>query len=136
MLTLFVVFFSTQCKKDAEDRVPSVPVDITINISLPSFINLTAPGGWVYLSGGSNGIIVYRNSTDEFTALDRHCTYQVDERDRVFVEDNNIIAVDSLGCGSKFSIADGLVTGGPAQFSLTQYQTNFNGTTQQLRIFN
>ncbi|NBW83641.1 hypothetical protein EBR21_18000, partial [bacterium] len=52
--------------------VPFVPVDITIDIQLPSYSDLQGVGGWTYLNGGSKGIIVYRKGIDEFVAFDRH----------------------------------------------------------------
>ena len=130
-----IVFFS-QCKKDQDDRVPNVPVDITINISLPTYNALSVTGGFVYLTGGSNGILVYRASEDEFVALDRHCTYDVPSYHRVTVDSTNIIASDLPGCGSGFIITDGSVVRGPAFVPLTSYDATYNATTQLVRIFN
>jgi nitrite reductase/ring-hydroxylating ferredoxin subunit len=134
-LVVFAIF-SSQCKKDQNDRVPNVPVDITINISLPSYNALSVTGGFVYVTGGSNGILVYRASEDEFAALDRHCTYDVPEYHRVTVDSTNIIASDQPGCGSGFIITDGSVVRGPAFVPLTRYDATYNATTQLVRIFN
>lgn len=136
LLALSLLLVNPGCKKDQENRVPNVPVDITLNLNLPSQIDLTVVSGWAYVSGGSRGIIVYRLSQEEFIAVDRHCPYEVDNADRVFVEDNGQFATDTLVCGSSFSLVDGLLSNGPASFPLTRYQTTFNGTTNVLRIFN
>jgi nitrite reductase/ring-hydroxylating ferredoxin subunit len=126
--------FVLGCKRDDPGGVPITPVEISININNPSYAALAVTGGWLYLSGGSRGLIVYRRSPEEFVAMDRHCTYQPGELCRVFVDDSEVIARDSLCCGSAFLITDGSVTQGPAALNLQRYNTSFNGTT--LRIFN
>lgn len=122
------------CKRDQPGGVPLTPVDIAININNPSYVDLAVPGGWLYLTGGSRGIIVYRRSTDEFVAMDRHCPYRPEDVCRVVVDESEVIARDSLCCGSAFLITDGSVVQGPAALSLQRYNTSFNGTT--LRIYN
>ena len=109
-------------------------VDISINVNNPAYTDLAVPGGWVYLSGGSLGLIVYRASNEQFVALDRHCPYQTAELCRVFVDDTEVIARDTACCGSAFLINNGSVTQGPSALNLQQYNTQFNGTT--LRIYN
>jgi nitrite reductase/ring-hydroxylating ferredoxin subunit len=84
--------------------------------------------------GGSQGIIVYRNGPDQFTAMDRHCTYQPENLCKVYVDDSQVIARDTVCCGSAFLLLDGSVTEGPAALGLKLYHTTFNGTT--LHIFN
>ena len=90
---------------------------------------LLAVGGWVYITGGSRGIIVYRFSPDEFLAFDRHCTFQVEDGCRTDVDNTNITAVDSDCCGSKFLIVDGAPIDGPANIGLQHYNTQFDGNT-------
>ena len=122
------------CRKDTNNTVPAVAVDIYIYINNPSFINLNAVGGWVYVTGGVRGIIVYRKSTSEFMAYDRNCTYQSSDPCATIVVDNtNIIATDTC-CHSKFSIYDGSVLQAPAGLPLKQYSTTFDGTT--IHIYN
>jgi len=140
--SLFVVLFALvaliSCKDDDEDeRVPRIQTDITLNLNLPEYNSLLNPGGWLYLTGGSRGIIVYRVNNDEFAAYDRHCTYNVPEACRVFVDPNSgITAADTLCCGSVFEIITGNVVEGPAQFRLQPFQTQFNSNSDLLRIYN
>ena len=47
-------------KKSTNHPIPSVPFDITINTSLPSYNSLQGVGGWPYETGGVQGIVVYR----------------------------------------------------------------------------
>ncbi|MCW5899335.1 MAG: hypothetical protein KIT10_08690 [Flavobacteriales bacterium] len=122
------------CRKDRPGGVPLTPVDITINVNNPAYADLSVPGGWLYLTGGSMGIIVYRKSMAEFMAMDRHCPYQPQDYCRVYVDDSEVIARDTLCCGSAYLIMDGSVTQGPSALPLQPYNTAFNGTI--LRIYN
>jgi nitrite reductase/ring-hydroxylating ferredoxin subunit len=131
---LLAVLLLPACRKSRPGGVPLTPVDLAINVNLPAYADLAAPGGWLYLTGGSLGIIVYRKSVDEFVALDRHCPYRPEDVCRVVVDDSQVIARDEDCCGSSFLIVDGSVTEGPAALNLQRYNTSFNGTI--LRIFN
>lgn len=122
------------CKKDQRGGVPLNVVDISINVNNPSYADLAVPGGWLYLSGGSLGLIVYRSSPTDFVALDRHCPYQPENMCRLVVDESQITARDTTCCHSAYLITNGTVTEGPAALSLQQYNTSFNGTT--LRIYN
>lgn len=123
----------TACRKD-DNTIPNVSVDIYIYTTDPNFVNLNAVGGWVYVTGGSRGILVYRSSNSEFKAYDRHCPYQPDNTcGRVEVDSSNIQAIDNC-CGSKFLLTSGDVTQGPAGVPLKQYTTNFDGSV--LHIYN
>lgn len=132
LLALAVVLGA--CRKDRPGGVPLTPVDITINVNNPAYADLSVPGGWLYLTGGSMGIIVYRKSNSEFVAMDRHCPYQPQDYCRVYVDDSEVIARDTLCCGSAYLIMDGSVTQGPSALALQRYNTAFNGTI--LRIYN
>jgi len=130
---LIFLFFST-CKKEENNTVPIVPVDIYIYLSNPSFIDLNAIGGWVYITGGARGILVYRKSISEFMAYDRNCTYNSSDACAVVsVDASNIIAVDTC-CNSQFSLFDGSVIQNPAVLPLKTYYTTFDGTV--LHIYN
>lgn len=123
------------CRKSTPGGVPYVEVDISINVNNPSYADIQVPGGWLYLTGGSMGLIVYRSSPDAFFAMDRHCPYQPENLCRVFVDSSEVMARDSLCCRSAFVLANGgQVNVGPAAIDLKRYNTSFNGTT--LRIYN
>ncbi|HHZ63903.1 MAG TPA: hypothetical protein EYN38_03225 [Flavobacteriales bacterium] len=128
-----LLIITNGCKKD-EDVVPSVEVNIYIYTTDAEFADLNAVGGWIYLTGGAQGIVVYRLSQDEFMAYDRNCTYQPNESGAIIeVEPSGITAVDN-SCGSKFLLTDGSVLEGPAPDILKRYQTSFDGNL--LRIYN
>lgn len=122
------------CKKD-EDRIPYVYVDAYISLSDPNFSALNAVGGWVYVTGGSKGILVYRSSNNTFMAYDRHCPYTPsDPCSRVAVDPNSNLLVKDDCCGSVFLITDGSPNSGPATKALLHYQTSFDGNT--IHIYN
>ncbi len=134
LIIITFVVIAVGCHKDSNDVIPLVNVDLYIHTNDPMFIDLNAVGGWIYLSGGSRGIIVYRASNADFKAYDRHCTYQpTNSCALVSVEVNNITGLDDC-CGSRFLLMDGSVSNGPATFPLKQYQTTFDGSV--LHIFN
>ena len=127
------VMFSVSCKKDKNSDVAQNYVDFYLYINEPSNIALNAVGGWKYVAAGTKGIIVYRRSQSEFTALERNCTYDPTAACSIVEVLSGISSIDSC-CTSRFSIYDGSVINGPATQPLYQYHTYFDGST--LRIFN
>lgn len=134
-LTVLLILISTGgCKKDTDNGIPITPVDIYLYTNNPSFVNINGVGGWVYVTGGVRGIIVYRKSQTEFMAYDRNCTYQSsDPCATVVVDATNILVTDTC-CHSKFSMYDGSVTQAPAGLPLKAYNTTFDGNV--LHIYN
>ncbi len=131
-VTLLAAFGFSGCKKPAQ-QIPYVPVHAVINTTLPAYIDLNVTGGWVYVTGGSRGILIYRSSQDDFKAYDRHATYEIEEYCTVEVGPSQLIVHDPCS-GSEWSITDGSVIEGPAALPLHPYQTTFDGTT--LQVFN
>ena len=116
----------TSCQGE-EHPIPNVPVNISINLDLPSYQQLNAPGGWAYVNGGSRGIVVYRNF-DEFVALDRHSTYNSDDPSAVVMVDSvNFFELVDTTSGSRYSIQSGVVLAGPAKFALRRYSATWDG---------
>jgi len=134
-LSALLIMAADSCKKSSSSsQVPNVFVDITVYTTDPQFFKLNAIGGWVYITGGVRGIILYHQSPDVYMAYDRNCTYNPsDAKANLVVDGSNISAVDS-SCGSKFLLYDGSVTKGPAAFPLKAYQTTVNGSA--IHIFN
>ncbi|MEO6903718.1 MAG: hypothetical protein ABI315_11320 [Bacteroidia bacterium] len=132
-ISIFLIS-SIQCKKEKRDDIPYTAVNLFIYTDDPSYIALSTIGGWVYVSGGVRGLIVYRKSNSEFMAYERNCTYKPNEPcSTIMVNNTNIIAVDTC-CKSQFSIYDGSVLKGPATWPLKAYNTTYEGNV--LRIYN
>lgn len=130
---LFLTGFFSSCKKDEDNDVAQYHVDFTIYLNQPAFVNLNVVGGWIYYNAGTEGMIIYRRSTTEFTALERNCSYDPNASCSIVQVLSGITAIDSC-CTSRFSIADGSVLNGPATQPLYQYRTQYDGQT--LRVYN
>ena len=137
-LSLFCIFSLFLCVSCGKQRnvVPIVYVDQYINLSLPSYSSLNIIGGWTYISGGSKGIIIYRQSYNQFSAYDRHCTYNADNPCGKASVDSTNSFVECSCDGSQFQIYDGLVMQGPASYSLKNYQTSYDEINNLLHIYN
>ncbi len=118
--------FLLSCGKDSQHPVPDVNVNFVLNLNTTQHIELNNIGGWAYYTGGYKGIIIYRQSVDEFRAFDRACPYHpFDDCARVQVFDPPL-ATDTC-CGSRFLLLDGSVVTGPSQWPLKQYRTYLDG---------
>ncbi|MFM7022024.1 MAG: hypothetical protein ACKOXB_03535 [Flavobacteriales bacterium] len=123
---ILILLFTFSCSKD-NSYIPYVPVNIQINLQNPDYINLKTVGGWVYLNGGSRGLIIYRADINDFKAYDRHCPYKPEDACGKVDADNQTLTASDTCCGSKFQLFDGSVLKSPATRSLQQYQTSFDG---------
>ena len=135
MIACFCTAYFSACKKKKNDvsYVPYVYVDFYCTLSNPQFVALNAVGGWVYVTGGSRGIILYRNSNDEVQAFDRHCPFQPESSCGYLQVKSAPTAIDTC-CGSEFLLVDGSVLKQPAANPMLRYQTTFDGN--QVHVFN
>jgi len=135
---IFLIGISTfifSCRKSTNHPIPSIPFDITINTSLPSYNSLQGVGGWTYVTGGVQGIVVYRKSSDEFVAFDRQSPVQQTTCKKPLTTNiDNFLQLEDSCSNAKFSLFDGSPISG-SEFGLRQYQTQWNGSSI-LRIFN
>jgi hypothetical protein len=135
-LVISIILVSASCNKNGTNPVPNIPFDITIDINLPSYSNLSGVGGWAYVNGGSRGIIVYRRAIDEFVAFDRHSPADPEGTCflPLFPDNENFLQLNDTCNNATYSLYDGSpITN--SQFGLRQYRTVFNGT-DLLRIYN
>ena len=132
-----VVLASSSCKKDGEvvnaSSIPWVQVEVLINLNNPAYFDLSVPGGWIYYSAGSKGLIIHRRNQTEFIAMDRHCPFQPEDGCVVEVDNSAVFSEDAC-CGSQFGINDASILQGPALEGLRVYNTTYDGTF--LRVFN
>lgn len=127
------MFFSFCKKKNqtVQDNIAYQTVNITMYPNDPLYFKLQTVGGWVYIAGGLNGIIVYRktmtNSPTDFIALERTSTALPDNPDaKVKVQTDNFTLKDTIS-GSKWQIIDGGLISGPAIQNLRLYNAVFDG---------
>jgi hypothetical protein len=104
--------------------------DIFINLDLPAYQQLDVQG-YVYVSvgGGSNGIILYKNSPTDYNAYERTCSYDpFSALAIVEVVPSNTSMID-YNCNSYFGFEQGQPQGGPAFLPLRQYTVFQDGRT-------
>jgi hypothetical protein len=124
------------CNKNRNHPVPSIPFDISINISLPSYSDLQGVGSWAYVNGGAKGIIVYRKSYDQFVAFDRQSPADggAECATPLTPDSTNFLQLNDICSGATFSLYDGSPMAG-SDYGLRQYQVVWDGN-YVVRIYN
>jgi nitrite reductase/ring-hydroxylating ferredoxin subunit len=129
---LFISIFIQQCK-EYENPVPATNVNITIDLNDANY-NDFVPGSYKYITGGINGIVLYRKNFNEFSALERTCPYEAEYGTRVTVNPDNELFLICDSCESRFYIEDGALIEGPSEYPLRSYKTSYDG--RLLYIYN
>ena len=133
MVRLFIaviILIACSCKKEEQaPQIPYVYVNFSLNPDGTQYINLNVVNGWETVSGGYNGILIFRKSLNEFAAFERACPYDPTKAGaQVRVEASGITCYCPV-CGSKFILVDGTPYAGPSHYPLKQYTTFYNGVT-------
>jgi len=129
-----VILLFLSCKKDKSEQIPDVYVNFSLNIASTLYLELSTVGGWVNVTGGYKGIVIYRMSTDEFVAFDRACPYDWKVDSAIVNVDTSGLVLTCHSCDSKFLIIDGSVVSGSASLGLKQYHADYDG--QMLHVYN
>ena len=128
MVAIIAIAFS--CKKDEPaPEIPYIYVNFSLNPNSTTYINLNVVNGWETVSGGYNGILIFRKSVTEFTAFERACPYDPTKKGAQVRVDQSGITCYCPICGSKYIMLDGTPYEGPSHYSLKQYTTVYDGTT-------
>ena len=138
----FILVIFSFCKKKTTavvDNIPYQAVNINIYPNDPLNFKIQAVGGWIYVAGGVNGIVVYRQTmtgSSDFIAIERTSTYLPNDAGaKVKVLSDNFTLKDTVS-GSKWQINNGAVMTGPASLALKQYQAIYDNGTGVLNIRN
>ena len=128
---IFIIVVITSlfsCETNFEDdQIPYIPFDnIEINLTNIQYYNLTTLG-YVEIDGGVKGIILYKNSSSDYIAYEKNCSYlPYNNCAKVEIDGSGLFMTDPC-CSSQFSFADGVPIGGPASLPLRRYRTILNG---------
>lgn len=118
------------CKKEStptNSGVPNVLVSANINVSNGLYAALQNVGGWEYVSGGYDGILVFCNGPGTYLAFDMGCPYDCETNTKAVIQvQTGAITAKCPVCGTTYSIYSGAVTKGPGSIALKQYSTNFD----------
>jgi hypothetical protein len=111
--------------------VPDIPFNININVNLPSYSGLQSIGGYAYVDNiGVKGLVIYRRTMDEFVAFDRMSPAPGgDTCGPIYVDPDNMLILLDPCTTSKFSLFDGSLIEGPAEWGLRGYRTMWNGNS-------
>lgn len=140
--SLLAFLFAGCGDKNKDDDIPVVPVNINIDLNINSSAPLNNVGGYIYVTGGNKGIIVFHNFDNNFLAIERTCSYHPYDSCNLITMDNSGLVLKCgrydgnnfiTCCGSAFTI-EGFASKEPATRPLRQY--NVTKTANQLRIFN
>jgi nitrite reductase/ring-hydroxylating ferredoxin subunit len=133
---VITLFFLNSCTSDTttNDILPFVPVDETIDLSLPEYIDLQVPGGWAYAPGGIKGIIIYNLNGTQFKSFERAAPHiQPSACSQMIVE--NALRMRCQCDDSEFNILNGAPLTDGITYTAREYLvTNLNGAI--LRITN
>lgn len=133
-LLVSIIFLASCRKENPQPVIPEVYVSFFINPNSTEYQEINAPGGWVTVTGGYRGIILYRLSMNEFLAFERTCPWDpFEEKSRIEVEESGTTAACPV-CGSKYILLDGSPFEGPSTYLLKQYHTSYDGNL--LYVFN
>lgn len=115
----------TSCEEDYPDYAY---VNFYIDPDSAEYYNLNYGNrGWEYFEGGARGVVIFRNSWDEFIAFERTCVAK-DCHGRLEVDTTNNVILHCPKCNSKYISYDGSpIQGSLAKRSLFTYCSYFDG---------
>ena len=126
------ICLQSRCNEQ-QQYIPYVPVDFSVNVNLPAYIDLSVPSGHALVSVGSQGIVLYRYTLDQFVALDRHSTADIPANCQIEVAEDGLILTDPCS-DSEWLIIDGSIVSGSAIYPLHRYGTQWDPPI--LRVYN
>lgn len=138
LLLIFLLLTGFACKKAKQQNstdhpVPNQQVDITIYPNDPLYHKVQGIGGWMYIEGGINGIVLYRKTQEEFIAIERTSTaLPSDPKARVVAQPDNFTLRDTIS-GSEWRMIDATVKKGPAEWALRIYGSTYNGNSLKIK---
>lgn len=89
LLITLLTFWS--CVKEEPVVVPDVYVNFSINLLLPQYSDLNAPGNAIIIANvgyKGNGVIIYRLNLEEFFAYDATCPQHINKSKAVTLNDD------------------------------------------------
>ena len=137
-LFLIALLLLMSCSDDGDDRnqfLPNVPVNQTIFLNNPEFIDLQVVGGWAYSQGGISGIVIYHSGINTYLAFERsapHLSPQACSRMNV---ENSLFMVCPCD-GAEFNLLNGAPLTEGVNFAAKQYRVLVTGpNTLQITNF-
>ncbi len=126
-VSILLLILCFACNSEQPETVPYVPVNIQINLGNPDFQDLAIDGGFVNVTGGAKGILIYRENSASYKAFERNCTFEPNGTCARIAMDSSLLFMIDTCCSSQFDFS-GNIMSGPAAFNLVQYNTSTDGT--------
>ncbi len=144
---LIIICSNWSCEKNTNgssnaDFFSPVYVELNIDMAFAQYAPLNQLQGFVYLTGGNRGIVVYHTIDDQFVAYDRTCPVNANQACAMVTVDSiptryRCGKPDSTGwkpcCHSLFDATYGTPISGEAKVGLKPYYTSKQGSVIYIR---
>lgn len=142
LVSLSLVLQCCEKNTDTADFFNPVQFKTQLNLNLPQYIGLLAPQGYVYLTEGNKGTIVYHLPQGGFAAYDRTCSYNPKDACAQVTVDSNYAGMRcgkyangfQPCCASVFDLNTGIATQKPASRPLKVYYTSYDEAQKVLYV--
>lgn len=129
MLASLLLLTTGSCDKNRFE-FPYAPISLNIDlVYLYSTIGL-GQHAFLYDEVGVNGLVIFRNHSDNLFVFDRTCTYEPDHSCSVADDTTSFLHLTCPCCESQYFLdesGDAFVTRGPSRYSLVRYNSIVNG---------
>lgn len=133
-----VILSCFSCNDDGNeyrDLLPDRPVNETIFLNNPEFIDLQVVGGWAYSRGGISGIIIYHYGIDTYLAFERSAPHLSPQLCSTMTVKNGLTMECSCD-DSSFNILNGAPLTDGVNYTARQYRVLITGpNTLQITNF-
>jgi nitrite reductase/ring-hydroxylating ferredoxin subunit len=121
LLIFFLTFSCSNNNIDPNNILPNVPVNETIFLNNPQYINLQVVGGWAVAPGGIKGILIYHSGINNYVAFERACPHLAPQNCSQMHVESSIKMVCPCD-DSEFSILNGSPLTEGVKFPARQYR--------------
>ncbi|KQS93703.1 hypothetical protein [Chryseobacterium sp. Leaf394] len=141
IFSIFLIFSNLSLNScgstnDTVSCFPNAPVNVSLNLNLPAYFNLTQPQGWIYVNeqqSGTRGLIIVRGAGNTFKVYDRNAPHLCPDTDTTLEVKDNI----SIVC-PKDNATWILLTGNPTSVTSLPPKTylyNYDASTNTLNVY-
>ena len=137
IILIFSLLNITSCnnREETVSCFPSTPINVVLNLNLPTYFTLQNVGGWIYVNeqqAGTRGLIVVRSSNG-FKIYDRNAPHICPDTDTTLSVENDIKIVCAKDGAEWITI-----TGEPTKISQVPpktYPYSYDTNTKILSIY-
>ena len=135
LLLSILNFTSCSNREETISCFPNTPINVILNLNLPTYFNLQNVGGWIYVNeqqAGTRGLIVVR-TTNGFKVFDRNAPHICPDGDTTLSVENDIKIICSKDGAEWITI-----TGEPtkiAQVPPKTYPYSYDTNTKILSVY-